>query len=148
MVGNGHTLVKLAEQVRLYSAALINYHGFTPYKYPTKAKTTESVKVKLPKKRYARPGIKSKSKRRKKAKKKKGFVLSKELRESLYSSSKTTSAGELAQLAEQAEEAIELAGQLIGEPAVYVRGMLVGASTVPKGSVFREIAVYKIINGW
>jgi hypothetical protein len=157
MAGNDHTsrLAELAEIVRLYSSALINYHGITPFEYPVakvkKTKKGKSVEVKLPKSRYAMPPKEKPKPRKKKKPSKKaggGYKVDAELVASMHLSDRKVTHSQLSELREQAELAIAEASQLLDEQAVYVFAQLVPASTIGDTDPCRDIKQYKLVNGW
>jgi hypothetical protein len=90
------------------------------------------------------------AKKKKKKEKKTSNVLSDEvLLASLHAGGRQVPTDEqLAELAEQARQAMQQASQLAGEPVAYIAAMIIPARLVRENSPFRRVEEYKIINGW
>lgn len=116
--------IELSEQVRKFSSALIRNYGILPVDYNDETVSTPTSTTNLEFGVSDGKAIHKKAlaKRRKKKKKKEKPPLAlsdPKLVESLYGSVKIYTDNELAQLAEQAKQALAEASRLAGEPVIY-----------------------------
>ena len=115
------------EQVRLYAAALINFHGIRPFEYSKDKKSADTGKKLDDVKVGDDPKVIAKRFRAsKRAKKKKTgpYVADELILGSLQANKRQASEHELAELAKQANLALARARKLAGEPVVYCCGKL------------------------
>ena len=113
--------LELTELVRQYARALINYYKIPPYEYQ---KSPSKLNKRAEFGKTTKSDVKKARRKKKNGKSVAPTRVTSSVVKNIQAGGKTFSDKEMAQLAQQARQAIQQACKLAGEPVVYCCGLL------------------------